>query len=407
MHPDVEAVLARARGAGVSHRIARAIGGDGRTVVLEPHGIEVVSFASCSYLNLDQDPRLAAASIDAIGRCGVAFSASRCVITSPLYAEAETLLTKVFGRPVVLAGSTTLAHGAALPVIVDARDVVLFDRQVHHSVQLALATLGSRGPRCVAIAHGEPAAVEHNVRIAIAGGARRVWYCADGIAPTTGERLALPLLRELMERYPSLHAYIDDAQGMSWCGPRGTGTVIEAELPGDRTVIATSLGKGFGCAGGLVAVPDEPTRLRIENVGPSLMFGIQIPPPVLGAICASAQIHLTDELPTQQRLLAARLALVRELIRADPLLAPRAAVLDGAPTPMHYLVLGDPDAAITAASRLLELGFLVRTVTYPAVPLHRSGLRFAISRVHTEADVRGLIGALATVAQTSPRRRSA
>src|SRR5687767_7004457 len=102
MHPGIEEVMARGRAAGVTQRTAREIDRDGRRVRLEPDGQEVISFATCSYLGLDRDPRVAAAAVAAIERCGVAFSASRCFVTSPLYAEAEPLLAQLFARPVVL-----------------------------------------------------------------------------------------------------------------------------------------------------------------------------------------------------------------------------------------------------------------------------------------------------------------
>jgi 7-keto-8-aminopelargonate synthetase-like enzyme len=402
MHAKLEATMARGRTAGVTQLVAREIGRDGRTLVLEPDGREVVSFATCSYLGLDRDARVSDGAIKAIARCGVAFSASRCFVTTPLYAEADALLEQLFRRPVVLAGSTTLAHGAALPILLEPGDVVLYDRQVHHSVQTALAALGPRGPRCDAVPHSDLDALETAVRLAIGAGARRIWYCADGIYSMFGDRLPVDGLVELMNRYEPLHAYLDDAHGMSWCGSFGAGSLIDAPLPIDRTVIATSLSKGFGCAGGVLAVPSQLVKHRIENLGPSLMFSIQLPPPVLGAICASARIHLTGEIETLQRELSDRMVLARTLLHANPTLSPRTPVFDGEPTPVHYVILGDADQAIAAATQLLALGFLVNPVAFPAVPLKRGGIRFSITRSHTDADIRNLLFAITTVARALP-----
>lgn len=398
MHPILEATMARGRAAGVSQRSARAIGRDGRTLVLEPDGREVLAFATCSYLALDRDPRLAAGAIAAIEKHGVAFPASRCFVTNPLYAEAEALLADVFRRPVVLAGSTTLAHGAALPILIEREDVVLYDRQVHHSVQTALAALGPRGPRCEAAPHNDLDALELAIAAVLAGGARRVWYCADGIYSMFGDRLDVAGLATLMERYPALHAYLDDAHGMSWCGDRGAGSLVDAALPPDRTVIATSLGKGFGCTGGVLAVPDVATKHRIENLGPSLMFSIQLPPPVLGAICESAVIHRSEEIVTLQQTLAERVAFARSRLRAHPELAHRLPRDAGArPTPILYVTIGRVDDVIACAADLLARGLLVNPVAFPAVPRTAGGLRITVSRAHTEADLEALVDALAEV----------
>ncbi len=399
--------MARGRAAGITQRTARAIGGDGRTLVLEPTGQEVVSFATCSYLGLDRDPRLAEGAIAAIRAHGVALSASRCFVTSPLYAEADAALAEVFGRPVVLAGSTTLAHGAALPILVERHDVVLFDRQVHHSVQTALAALGSRGPRCVALPHADLDALELAVRDALAGGARRVWYAADGIYSMFGDRLDVAGLAALMARYPALHAYLDDAHGMSWCGRRGAGSLFDAGLPIDRTIIATSLAKGFGATGGVLVVPDRATKERIENLGPSLMFSIQLPPAVLGAIVASARLHLTDELPAMQAALAAVVDHARAQFEVDPAIGPRLQRVVGAPTPVLYVTLGAADTVVGAAADLLASGYLVNPVAFPAVPMDAGGLRVTLTRAHTRADVDGLVAAIGeAIAAAAPARKA-
>lgn len=396
MLAKLEATMARGRAAGVTQIGASNISCDGRHVRLSG-GRDVVSFATCSYLGLEHDARLASAAIQAILDHGVSFSASRCFVTSPLYAEAERLLAGIFLRPVVLAGSTTLAHGAALPILLESKDVVLYDRQVHHSVQTALAALGPRGPRCEVVPHSDLDALEAAIKDSLAKGARKVWYCADGLYSMFGDRLPVDGLIALMERYEALHAYLDDAHGMSWCGSRGGGSLVDAKLPTDRTVIVTSLSKGFGCAGGAIAVPDIITKQRIENLGPSLMFSIQLPPPMLGAVCAAARIHLSEELLTLQAELHERLTLARRLLVEEPRLAARLPSEGGSLSPIHYVVLGDADDAILACQRLLARGFLVNPVAFPAVPLKKAGVRFTLVRSHTEADIRGLVAALVEV----------
>jgi len=395
--------MAQGRAAGVTQRSALEVGRDGRTLRLAPDGREVVSFATCSYLNLDRDPRLAAAAIEAIERCGVAFSASRCFVTTPLYAEVDALLAQIFGRPTVLVGSTTLAHGAALPILVDRRDVVLHDHQVHHSVQVALAALGTRGPRVEAVPHNDLDALERGILVALGQGARRIWYAADGIYSMFGDRLPVEGLAALMARYPALHAYLDDAHGMSWCGARGAGSLLDAALPRERTIIATSLSKGFGAGGGVVVVPDVATKERLENLGPSLMFSIQLPPPVLGAIVASARIHLDAELARRQAALADRVMHARMRLAADPELAPRLPAVDGAPTPVQYVVVGDAAGAIAVTQDLLAAGFLVNPVAFPAVPVRKGGVRFTITHAHTLADIDALVVALRAAVRRAAR----
>ena len=259
----------------------------------------------------------------------------------------------------------------------------------------------------VALPHADLDALELAIQDALAGGARRVWYAADGVYSMFGDRLDVAGLATLMARYPALHAYLDDAHGMSWAGRRGAGTLFDADLPVDRTIIATSLAKGFGATGGVLVVPDRATKERIENLGPSLMFSIQLPPAVLGAVVASARLHLTDELAAMQAELAAVVDHARARFEDDAALGPRLPVVAGAPTPVLYVTLGAADTVIAAAAELVAAGYLVNPVAFPAVPMDAGGLRITLTRAHRRADVDRLAVAIVdAIAATTPARKA-
>lgn len=401
MHPKLEALMAHGRVLGVTQRVATDITPDGRLLRLAGQAGEVLSFASCGYMGLERDPRVKREAIAAIERFGTCFSSSRSFVMSGLHGEAEALLEQIYGRPVVLTQSTTMAHAAAIPVLFAARDLVLADRQVHHSVQTALAALGSRGPEVVYLPHADFDALESAVVQALARGVRKIWYCADGIYSMFGDRLDRVALAGLMDRYDALHAYLDDAHGMSWCGSRGGGSLVDADLPWARVVLATSLSKGFGAGGGLLVVPDRATKLRIGDLGPSLMFSIQLAPPLIGAICAAARIHLGDDFPARQARIRARIADLSRAFAARPALAARTLAQEpGEATPIRFVVLGDGDRVTAVARQLLDRGILVNPVAFPAVPIRQGGLRVSVTAGHETADIEVLADALAEVAGT-------
>src|SRR4051794_41667061 len=93
---------------------------DGRTVLLgsKPH----INFGSCSYLGLELDPRMRDAVIDAVTRYGTQFSSSRAYLSSPQYAELESLLDVMFGGHTLVVPTTTLGHLATLPCLVASTD---------------------------------------------------------------------------------------------------------------------------------------------------------------------------------------------------------------------------------------------------------------------------------------------
>jgi len=121
----------------------------------------------------------------------------------------------VGGSPVVLAPSTSLGHLGALPVLVGDEDAVLYDIQVHASVQGALPELRLRGVPCEAVRHNRLDRLEERIAV-LARKHARVFYLCDGIYSMHGDVLDVQGLYGLLDRQPSLFAYVDDAHGASW-----------------------------------------------------------------------------------------------------------------------------------------------------------------------------------------------
>src|SRR5262245_4247736 len=132
---------------GVFHQVAEDQQLDGRKLTLDGHAL--VNFGSCSYLGLETDTRLKMAACEAVLRYGCQFSTSRAYVSLPLYAQLEGAMSEIAdGHPVVITPTTSLGHMAALPVLVTERDAVLYDAQVHNSVQSVLPTLREHGTPC-------------------------------------------------------------------------------------------------------------------------------------------------------------------------------------------------------------------------------------------------------------------
>src|SRR5688572_14963345 len=123
----------------------------GRFVTL--HGHRHTNFGSCSYTGLETDERLKREACDVIARFGVQFASSRAYVSCPPFAEFESLLGTMFGGPLAVAQTTTLAHFAALPLLVGSGDAVVCDQLVHQSVQAVLPTLAAAGTLCRFVRH--------------------------------------------------------------------------------------------------------------------------------------------------------------------------------------------------------------------------------------------------------------
>lgn len=352
-------------------------------------GRDLANFGSCSYLGLEVDPRLVEAAVEAVRAHGVQFCASRTFMSSPLYGDLQESMEAIFQAPVVLAATTTLGHLASLPVLVDEDDAILLDLQVHSSVQMASRFVGSFGTRVEIVGHNDLDRIEERVS-ALAKECRQVWYMADGIYSMFGDRAPIEALVAMLDRHEHMRLFVDDAHGMSWCGPRGAGSVFERVPLHPRMVHATGLGKGFGTGGGVIVLPDEEQRDRVLHAGPTMMFSGPLQPPVLGAAIASARIHLSDEIDLLQRELRERMALLDDALAAHGL-----PIVSPADTPVGFLGVGEIPACHALVKRLMADGFFVNPAQFPAAPRGRSGIRYLVTRHHTDADLEALAEACA------------
>jgi 7-keto-8-aminopelargonate synthetase-like enzyme len=334
---------------------------------------------------------LKAGARDAIDRYGVVFSSSRSYVRLPLYEELESLLsTMAGGWDAVIAPTTSLAHQSALPILIEDGDAVYFDAFVHASVQAVLPMLMQRGIPCELLPHNRLDALERRAK-RLAEKHRRVFYLCDGVFSMHGDVAPLGQLFELLDRVPSLFAYVDDAHSIGWAGRHGSGLVLGEHQLHPQMAVAWSLSKGFGAGGGAVVVRDEAMARRIRGCGGSLMFSGPVAPAQLGAGVASARIHLSPELAKLQARLRERMVLFDRLAKEHDLGAVATR------SPIRFVEIGSNEAASRAGRCLLEAGYYLNIAAFPAVPQHHSGLRLMLTCHHTLDDIARLVPALAEV----------
>jgi 7-keto-8-aminopelargonate synthetase-like enzyme len=260
---------------------------------------QAVHFGSCSYLGLEFDPRLIDGSIQASQNFGTQFSISRAYMSCPLYQELEDNFRTVFGKPCIITPTTTLGHLAAIPVLVGEDDAVILDHQVHSSVQMAVQMVKANGVTIQMIRHNRMDMLEDRIK-KLRINHKKIWYMADGIYSMYGDKAPLDEIYALMDKYPELHLYIDDAHGMSCYGDNGEGYVLGHGPTNERTIVTLSLAKAFGSGGAVFVFPTEEMAHRVQQTGLPLITGGPIQPAVLGASIASSRLHLNPEIQEMQ-----------------------------------------------------------------------------------------------------------
>ncbi len=361
---------------------------DGKTVHV--NGKRLTTFTNCSYLGLEMDQRLIAGTIDAVTRYGTLFASSRSYLSMTLYHEAEELLSKIFNMPVALSQTASLGHISNIPIIVGDNDAVIMDISVHATVQEAVLLLHHRNVTVEKIRHNRMDILEERIKT-LQMTHEKIWYMCDGIYSMFGDAAPVEELKSLLDTYEQFHLYIDDAHGMSWAGANGAG-YVHSKLPyHSKMYFTSSLTKGFGASGGILAFPNIESFKRVHSYGRSFIFSTQLSPPVLGAVLASAKIHLTSEIDLLQSQLNERIKFFNQTAKLFDL-----PLLSDGITPVRFIALGKPQVGYNLITRLMNAGLFVSLCVYPSVSINNTGLRIAITRHHSMEDIEKLLREIAT-----------
>jgi len=361
---------------------------DGKQVTLTD-GSEAVEFVSCSYLGLESHPDLIAAATEAMHRFGLHFSTSRNRGRPPYLGELEALLSVMYdGAQVAAFTSVSNVHLGLLPLlgvgalpsypVADAGVAFLVEKTAHASIQVIRGVLEQIGPtRRFDMA--DPAALPAAVREAAATG-RTPIVLVDGVG-SMGGLIDVASMLATLEPFGG-HLYVDDAHGVSIDGPLGAGYAFEAlggTLP-PHVVLAGSLSKAFGGAGGFAVVPSQEDMLILRKFANPLVFGHSIMLPMLAANVAAARLHVDGQVAELQR------RLWRNAAEFDRLTG-GTLVNAGLRSPVRGAQFDTEDEAFAAARRLKQAGVLILPAFYPTVARGTGLMRFAVSALHQQRDL--------------------
>lgn len=361
---------------------------DGKQVTLTD-GSEAVEFVSCSYLGLESHPDLIAAATEAMHRFGLHFSTSRNRGRPPYLGELEALLSVMYdGAQVAAFTSVSNVHLGLLPLlgvgalpsypVADAGVAFLVEKTAHASIQVIRGVLEQIGPtRRFDMA--DPAALPAAVREAAATG-RTPIVLVDGVG-SMGGLIDVASMLATLEPFGG-HLYVDDAHGVSIDGPLGAGYAFEAlggTLP-PHVVLAGSLSKAFGGAGGFAVVPSQEDMLILRKFANPLVFGHSIMLPMLAANVAAARLHVDGQVAELQRRLWHNAAEFDRLTGGTLVNA-------GLRSPVRGAQFDTEDEAFAAARRLKQAGVLILPAFYPTVARGTGLMRFAVSALHQQHDL--------------------
>ncbi|MBE0650288.1 MAG: aminotransferase class I/II-fold pyridoxal phosphate-dependent enzyme [Bacteroidales bacterium] len=351
-------------------------------------GEKFVTFSLSDYLMLMHDERIKNGAIEAIKNNGFNLSISREYMRMELTDQAEDILSKVFGNPVVLYPKTTLAHIGAIPLLIEKNDAVIFDHHAHSTMGMAVEMIRARGTHVEIVRHNNLEQLEDKIK-ELRKTYKKIWYLADGVYSMHGDVFPAKEIEKLLDIYEEFYVYVDDAHGVSWVGPNGAGYVLSQIKQHPKMILAVSFGKGFGAGGGAIVCPNEEMKKLLVYLSGPLMFTGPLESSTLGGLIASSKIHLSNEIVVLQKKLANLLDYFYDKVEEMGL-----PLADHTRTPTAYFPGGRPETMFEIGKFIFDNHMTCTAGLYPAVAINNAGIRIQITLYQEKSDIDNLLQAI-------------
>jgi 8-amino-7-oxononanoate synthase len=353
-----------------------------RTII---DGRELINFASYNYVGMSGDPIVSQAAKDAIDRYGTSVSASRLASgEKALHGELEQAIADFIGTEASITfvgghstNETVIGHMAG------PGDLVLHDALAHNSIiQGAILSGARRRP----FTHNEWASANHILE-QFRHEYRRVLIVIEGVYSMDGDYPDLPKFIAVKQRHKAL-LMIDEAHSLGVLGRNGRGIGEHFDVDrGDVDLWMGTMSKTLGSCGGYIAGCRELVDYLRYTV-PGFVFSVGLPPP--GAAAALASLKLLKAQPE-------RVARLQENARLFLSLARERGLNTGASqgSAVVPLILGNSLLALRLSLAMFTRGVNVQPILHPAVEESAARLRFFVTSLHTESQIRYTVDVLA------------
>jgi 8-amino-7-oxononanoate synthase/acyl carrier protein len=350
-------------------------------------GRELLSFTTFNYLGMSGEPEIAQASKDAIDRYGTSVSASRLVSgEKPIHRELERALAEfhgVDGAICFVSGHAT--NESTIGHLFGPGDLIAHDSLAHNSIiQGAILSGARRRP----FPHNDCDALD-DLLTEVRREYRRVLIAVEGVYSMDGDFADVPRLIEIKKRHKAF-LFIDEAHSLGTMGQRGRGMAEHFGInPRDVDLWMGTISKSLGSTGGYIAGSKEVVEY-LKYTAPSFVFATGMAPAVAAAALASLQLMAKE--PQRVARLRANSRLFLELAKKTGL---NTGYSGG--TPVVPVILGNSAHALMSSQMLFQQGINVLPILHPAVEEERARLRFFLTAVHTEDQIRRTVATTAQV----------
>ncbi|WP_377481198.1 MAG: 8-amino-7-oxononanoate synthase [Microcoleus anatoxicus] len=344
----------------------------------------LINFASNDYLGLAGDDRLIQAAMAATKEFGTGTTGSRLVGGHrDLHRQLEQSIANLKQTEDALVFSSGyLANLGAIASLVGKRDLILSDKYNHSSLKNG-ATLSQA--QSVEYAHCNvedlrALLTEHRDRY------RKCLIVTDSVFSMDGDLCPLPQLLDLAKQFNCM-VLVDEAHATGVFGARGAGCVEHFGCTGETLIQVGTLSKALGSLGGYVAA-DAAVIDFLRNRAPTWIYTTGLTPADTAA--AWEAVKIVQQEPDRRRRLQQNIQNFR-----DEAIAHYQLPITNSLSPIFSFPLKDAATALTASSKLKEMGIFAPAIRPPTVSVSR--IRISLMATHELAHLQHLAKALAQI----------
>lgn len=237
--------------------------------------------------------------------------------------------------------------------------------------------------------------VAHNDTAAMADALERnrsahCWVVTESYFSMDGDSPDLRTLRSLCDQHNAA-LVVDEAHALGVFGESGSGICSASSVAPD--VLVGTFGKSVGAQGAFVA-STEFVRDWLWNKARSYVFSTAMSPRLAQHITDRIALVRADE--EGRRRLSKNVSILRARLKLEGVKIPA-----GSHGPIIPIILGTPERAATAATKLGELGILAQAIRPPTVPPDSCRLRITVTAAMTTEEVNYLTECLVNVCRQS------
>ncbi|MBN1410298.1 MAG: aminotransferase class I/II-fold pyridoxal phosphate-dependent enzyme [Spirochaetales bacterium] len=331
-------------------------------------GKELISYTDCSYLGLNDHPKIKEAMISALNKYGTNNSSSRLLGgTTELHSELERRLARFTGNQASIVYSLGyMANLGCISALVHPEEFILLDMKSHAS--LVDASMLSHG-KIIPFRHNRLDALEKTLE-RVKGKALIV---TEGVFSMEGNIPPLDELYELANKYEA-GLMVDDAHGLFIIGENGRGTAELFNLEGKIDISMGTLSKTIPLIGGFIAGNETIIKHLIAS-SRTFIFTLALPPHIVaGAMAALDVIEEKPELRTE---------LFKRVDYVSGKLQSLGFKKHNSVSPIIPVDIGNEEHAYKIMKILEKRGIFVDVAVYPAGKIDKAILRFIITLKHS------------------------